>query len=64
MNLHPGDARTQARLRRDIMGLNPSVFANGANYMAVGVALKLPDYLVPKSVSSETVASEQGRVLS
>ncbi len=43
--VYPGDARKQARLRRDIMRLNPSVFANGANNMAVGVVLKLPDYV-------------------
>jgi len=44
----PGDARKQARLRRDIMKLNPSVFAKGTNNMAVGVVLKLPNYVVPK----------------
>jgi hypothetical protein len=47
--VYPGDARKQARLRRDITKLNPSVFANGANNMAVGAVLKLPDYVVPKS---------------
>ena len=47
--VYPGDARKQARLRQDIMKLNPSVFANGANKMAVGVVLKLPDYVVSKA---------------
>ncbi len=46
--VYPGDARKQARLRRDIMKLNPSVFAKGTNNMAVGVVLKLPNYVVPK----------------
>ncbi len=46
--IYPGDAGKQARLRQDIIKLNPSVFANGANNMAVGVVLKLPDYVVPK----------------
>ncbi len=46
--VYPGDAHKQARLRRDIMKLNPSVFANGANNMEIGVVLKLPGYVVPK----------------
>ena len=46
--VYPGDSRKQARLRRDIMKLNPSVFAKGTNNMAVGVVLKLPNYVVPK----------------
>ena len=51
--VYPGDANKQARLRQDIMELNPSVFANGANKMAVGVVLKLPDYVVPKDAPVE-----------
>jgi hypothetical protein len=51
--VYPGDALKQARLRQDIMKLNPSVFANGANKMAVGVVLKLPDYVVSKSTPSK-----------
>ena len=54
--VYPGDARKQARLRRDIMKLNPSVFANGANNMGVGDVLKLPPYVSTKSVSTESVA--------
>ncbi len=49
--VYPGDARKQARLRQDINELNPSIFANGANNMAVGVVLKMPYYVVPKSAS-------------
>ena len=51
--VYPGDARKQARLREDIIKLNPSVFGNGANNMAVGVVLKLPDYAVPKYAPSK-----------
>lgn len=51
--VYPGDERKQARLRQDIMKLNPSVFANGANKMAVGVVLKLPDYVAPKTMQSK-----------
>ena len=51
--VYPGDARKQARLREDIIKLNPSVFGNGANNMAVGVVLKLPDYVVPKYAPSK-----------
>ncbi len=53
--IYPGDANKQARLRQDIMKLNPSVFANGANKMAVGVVLKLPDYVVPKDAPVEVI---------
>lgn len=56
--VYPGDAVKQARLRQDMIRLNPGVFANGANKMAVGILLKLPDYVTSKSVSpsrSETV---------
>lgn len=47
--VYPGDAQKQARLRQDIIRLNPAVFANGANNMAVGVVLKLPDYAVSRT---------------
>lgn len=43
--IFPGDARRQTQLRQDIVRLNPAVFADGANNMAVGVVLKLPDYV-------------------
>ncbi|MBT8437375.1 MAG: hypothetical protein KJP11_08390 [Gammaproteobacteria bacterium] len=46
--IFPGNGNKQARLRQDIIELNPAVFANGANNMAVGVVLKLPDYVIPK----------------
>jgi hypothetical protein len=52
--VYPGDARKQARLRQDIVKLNPSVFANGSNNMDVGVVLKLPDYVVPSAPSPKT----------
>jgi len=52
-SVYPGDARKQARLREDIIKLNPSVFGNGANNMAVGVVLKLPDYVVLKYAPSK-----------
>ena len=45
--IFPGDASRQARLRQDIIDLNPAVFANGANNMAIGTVLKLPDYVAP-----------------
>lgn len=45
-SVYPGNASKQARLRQDIIKLNPSVFANGANKMEVGVVLTLPDYVV------------------
>lgn len=54
----PGDASKQARLRQDIIKLNPSVFADGANNMAVGVVLKLPDYVAPKVAPPEVAPPE------
>lgn len=53
--VYPGDARKQARLRQDIMKLNPSVFADGANNMAVGVVLKLPGYVSSKTAPPKVV---------
>ena len=50
--VYPEDAGKQARLRQDIMKLNPSVFVNGANNIAVGTVLKLPDYVLSKSAPS------------
>ena len=55
----PGDANKQARLRQDIIELNPSVFANGANNMAVGVVLKLPDYVAPKAAPPKVVVKPE-----
>jgi len=55
----PGDVNKQARLRQDIMKLNPSVFANGANNMAVGTVLKLPDYVVSESAPSKVAEPAQ-----
>jgi hypothetical protein len=57
--VYPGNAKKQARLRQDIMKLNPSVFANGANNMAVGTVLKLPDYVVSKSAPSKVAEPVQ-----
>ena len=51
--VYPGDVNKQARLRQDIIKLNPAIFANGANKMAVGVVLKLPDYVIPKDAPVE-----------
>lgn len=48
--VYPADVRRQARLREDIIRLNPFVFANGANNMAVGIVLRLPDYVGVASV--------------
>ncbi len=43
--IYPADLRRQARLRDDIIRLNPFVFAKGANNMVVGIVLRLPDYV-------------------
>ena len=40
----PRDTARQARFRQDVMTLNPSVFASGANNMAVGAVLVFPGY--------------------
>ena len=43
-SISPGDTGKQKQLRQDIIELNPHIFANGANNMAVGVILQLPDF--------------------
>jgi hypothetical protein len=60
--VYPENASKQADLRRDIMKLNPSVFANGANNMAVGTVLKLPDYVAPKAAPSKVAEPAQAPV--
>ena len=59
--IYPGNARKQTRLRRDIIKLNPSVFANGANNMKVGVVLKLPPDITLKSAEQKS-AQPKARV--
>jgi hypothetical protein len=59
--VYPGDTRKQARLRRDIMKLNPSVFVNDANNMGVGDVLKLPPYVSTESVVPKSTPSKAGR---
>ena len=56
--IFPGDAGRQAHLRQDIVNLNPAVFANGADNMAVGTVLRLPDYVAAKSALVEPVVPE------
>jgi len=59
--IYPENARKQARLRRDIIKLNPSVFANGANNMKVGVVLKLPPDIILEGVERKS-AQPKARV--
>ncbi len=42
-SLYPGDARKQKQLRQNIVRLNPSAFASGAQNLVVGAVLQLPD---------------------
>jgi LysM repeat protein len=56
--VYPGDAQKRGRLRRDIIKLNPSVFADGANNMGVGVVLKLPPYVSTESVAPKSTPSK------
>lgn len=51
--IFPGNSARQARLRQDIVRLNPTVFANGANNMDVGVILRLPEYADDKDAQVE-----------
>ena len=43
-SIFPGDTGKQKQLRQDIIELNPQIFANGANNLAVGTILQLPDF--------------------
>jgi hypothetical protein len=53
-NLFPGDAVKQKRVREDITKLNPTIFAKGANNLAVGAILQLPDYVVKKGTTAKS----------
>jgi hypothetical protein len=51
-SVYPGNAATQARLRQDIMILNPSIFASDQINMQVGAVLKLPQYVIDPQAPS------------
>ena len=55
--IYPGNASKQSRLRQDIIELNPHIFANGANNLAVGVILQLPDFAASKGAQPMLVES-------
>ena len=44
-SVFPNDTQRQSILRRDILKLNRAAFANGANSLAVGTRLALPNYV-------------------
>jgi hypothetical protein len=47
--IFPGNAKKQARLRREILKLNSDVFNGNANLMSVGDRLTLPDFARQKT---------------
>jgi hypothetical protein len=51
-SVYPGNAARQARLRQDIMILNPSIFASDQINMQVGAVLKLPQYVIDPQAPS------------
>ena len=53
-SVYPGDAGKQARLRQDIMMLNPDVFASSALNLQPGVVLQLPRYVVDPQAAAPT----------
>lgn len=53
--IFPKNTSKQAQLRHDIITLNPAVFAGGANNIKIGVVLKLPDYVIAKSIETKKV---------
>lgn len=54
-SIYPQDTRRQARLRQDIVALNPAVFANGANNLAIGTRLRLPAYVAAETAPAVSV---------
>ena len=56
-SVYPGDAARQAKLRQDIMILNPAVFAGDQINMQIGAVLKLPQYVVDSQASGPEVES-------
>jgi len=53
--VYPGDARQQARLRKDIIKLNQNVFATGGRSLFIGLKLHMPAYAADakKSATSQ-----------
>ncbi|MCK5334933.1 MAG: LysM peptidoglycan-binding domain-containing protein, partial [Gammaproteobacteria bacterium] len=43
---YPKSSRTQYKLRKDIVNLNPAIFSGGMNNMEIGLVLLMPDYVV------------------
>jgi hypothetical protein len=54
-SISPGDTGKQKQLRQEITELNPHIFANGANNLAVGVILQLPDFGESKAVQPKAI---------
>ena len=60
--IYPGDLQKQSILRRDIVKLNRTAFANGADKLAVGTRLTLPNYVdldAPASTTATAGATTQ-----
>ena len=58
--IFPRDTVKQARLRQDIVVLNPAVFVNGANEMAVGAVLELSAYIFIDNSATSSVQPAPG----
>ena len=54
-SLSPGNTARQKQLRQEITELNPQIFANGANNLAVGVILQLPDFGASKAAQPRLI---------
>ena len=53
--VYPGDARQQARLRKDIIKLNQNVFAAGGRSLFIGLKLHMPAYAAEAKNSAKQV---------
>jgi len=59
-SFYPKSARSQLKLRKDIISLNQNVFANGSKGLFIGLKLHLPQYV--SSVSQSSVKTKTQRV--
>jgi len=57
--LFPNSAKQQAKLRRELMRLNPQVFAKGASNISVGDKLKIPAFAVAQSKSAPVIVAKK-----
>lgn len=57
-NVFPKSTKQQARLRKELVSLNPVVFKNGTSNISVGDKLQLPDFAIQQKNSIPVIAAK------